>query len=255
MRAVNGPAKAGLYVLLGCLTAVPGVAHAQTAWRDHARVSINAGIQLPASRMFTATTTTTVYLEPATVNTAYQVPRGAFFDGGGLIRVRRAFGVGVAVSAFSGSQTADVAGSIPHPFFFNTPRALSGTTSPLERSETAVHIQAAYVIASKRVNVAIAGGPTFFNVSQDLVADAAYTDPYPHDAVTFTSATTSKVSESKLGFNAGVDIGVKLSKSFGVGGLVRFSRASVTFPLANTASGVSVDVGGLQAGGGVRFFF
>ena len=255
MRAVNGPAKAGHYVLLIGMLAMPGVAHAQTAWRDHARVSINAGIHLPASTTFNATTTTTVYLEPASINTAYQVPRGAFFDGGVLFRVRRAFGVGVAVSSFSGSQTADVTGSIPHPFFFNTPRALSGTTSALERSETAVHIQAAYVITSKRVNVAIAGGPTFFNVSQDLVADASYTDAYPHDSVTFTAATLSKVSQSKVGFNAGVDIGVKLSKSLGIGGLIRFSRASVTFPLANTASGVSTDVGGVQAGGGVRFFF
>jgi len=150
-----------------------------------------------------------------------------------------------------------VTGSIPHPFFFNTPRALSGTTSPLERSETAMHIQAAYVrlSKSKRIDVAIAGGPTFFTVSQELAADVTYTDAYPYDTLTFTGATSSKVSQTKVGFNAGVDIGWKLSDSFGVGGLVRFSRASLTFPLANTASGVSTTVGGLHAGGGVRFWF
>jgi len=210
---------------------------------------------LPSATTFSAATTKTVYLETSTINTAYSVPKGQFFDGGVLIRVAGGFGVGATVSSFTKSQAATVTGTIPHPFFFITPRAISGTTSALERSETGVHIQAAYVISAPRVDVAISGGPTFFNVSQDLVADVAYSETYPYDAVTFTSATVTKVSATKIGFNAGVDVGVKLSKNFGVGGLVRFSRASVNLPLPNTTSGVSADVGGVQAGGGVRFFF
>ena len=242
------------YVLLLAL-AVPGVAHAQTAWTDHARVSINFGIEQPAATTFSATTTTTVYRETASINTAYSPMKGKFFDGGVLVRVKRGFGAGVAVSAFSGSDAASITGSIPHPFFFNTPRSIGGTTSPLERSETAVHVLAGYVIVSGRLDVAISGGPSFFNVSQELVADATYAEAYPYDTTAFSSATTTKVSLSKLGFNVGADVGVKLSKNVGVGGLIRYSRASMTFPLTNTAGGVSVDVGGVQAGGGVRFFF
>ena len=180
---------------------------------------------------------------------------GTFVDGGVLIRLRGVFGVGAAVSSFTTSQTAAVTGTIPHPFFFNTLRPISGTTSPVERSETAIHIQAGYVISSKRVDVAITGGPTFFNVSQDLVADAMYTETYPYDTATFSAATISKASETTLGFNAGIDVGVKLSKNVGVGGLIRFSRASVNFPLPRTTSGVATDIGGVQFGGGVRFFF
>jgi hypothetical protein len=253
--AVTGPAQAGRYLLLGVLLAAPSVAQAQTTWQDHARVSINVGIAQPASTTFSATTTKPVYQETAAVNTAYATSKGLYFDGGVLIRVKGGFGAGVAVSAFSRSDAASVTGTIPHPFFFNTARAISGTTSPLERSETAVHIQAAYVFVSGRVDVAIAGGPSFFNVSQDLVADATYAEAYPYDTATFSAATVSKVSATKLGFNAGVDVGVKLSKNVGVGGLIRFSRATVNFPLPNTASGVSTDVGGIQASGGVRFFF
>jgi hypothetical protein len=233
--------------------ASPGVARAQ--WTDHARVSINAGIQQPASTTFTSTTTKSVFLETASINTTYDVPKSQFFDGGVLVRVKGGFGVGVAVSSFSKSSVATISGSIPHPFFFNTPRTLTGSATSLERSETGVHIQAAYVVSSKHVDVAISGGPTLFNVSQDLVADVAYADVYPYDSVTFTSATISKASATKLGFNVGADVGVKFSKNIGVGGLIRFSRATVNVPLTGTAAGVSADVGGLQAGGGVRLYF
>lgn len=251
MRACPGPGKAGHFLLL--LLAFPGIAHAQ--WTDHARVSINAGIQQPAATTFTSTTTKTVNLEPATINASYDTPKSQFFDGGVVVRVAGGFGVGVAVSSFTKSSGATISGSIPHPFFFNTPRTFTGSASSLERSETGVHVQAAYVVSSKHVDVAIAGGPTFFNVSQDLVADAAYADVYPYDTVTFTSATVSKVSATKVGFNVGGDVGWKFSKNVGVGGLIRFSRATVNFPLAGAASGVNVDVGGVQAGGGIRFYF
>lgn len=222
---------------------------------DRVRVSINLGVEL-AGAAFAATTTTPVYQESATVNTSYRIPAGLFFDGGVVARVGcSGFGVGAAVSSFTRSQAASVTGTIPHPFFFNTPRALSGTTAPLGRSETAVHVQAAFVSTSKRRDVVIAGGPSFFNVRQELVVDATYAEAYPYDTTTFTGATVSKASASKVGFNAGVDIGMKLSKKFGVGGAVRFSRATVNLPLATTTSGVNVDAGGLQAGGGVRLFF
>ncbi len=240
-------------LVLIAILAFPAAARAQ--WTDHARISINAGVDQQAATSFTGTTAKPVYAETATINTSYAVPNGQFFDGGVLIRVKGGFGVGAAVSAFSKSGAASVTGSIPHPFFFNTPRAISGTTSPLERRETAVHVQAAYVISSRRIDVAVAGGPTLFTVSQDLVADVAYSETYPYDTATFSSATISKVSATKLGFNAGADVGIKLSRNVGVGGLIRYSRASMNWPLPNAPSGVTADVGGVQAGGGVRFYF
>jgi len=240
------------YVLF-CVLAFPAAVSAQA--RPAARVSINLGAE-SAAGTFTSTTTAPVYQESSTVNASYSLPAGLFVDGGVVVRLgRRGFGVGTAVSWFTRSQAASVTGTIPHPFLFNTPRALSGTTSPLARGETAVHIQAAFVSTSKRRDVVIAGGPSFFHVSQELVGDATYAEAYPYDTTTFTGATVSKASASKLGFHAGVDVGMKLSKRFGVGGAVRFSRAMLNLPLARTTSGVNVDAGGLQAGGGVRLFF
>jgi hypothetical protein len=231
------------------------VAGAQTAQgNEKVRVSINVGGQL-SSTTFTTTTTSTVFLEPATISTSYTVPTGKLFDGGVLYRLAGGFGVGVAVSSYSERRDGPVTGSIPHPFFFNTPRALSGTAASLQRSEFDTHIQAAYVLAAKRYDVALFGGPTIFRVSQDLVANVVYVDDFPHDTVTFTSATTVRAQKTQTGFNVGVDVGYRLAPNLGVGGLVRFSRATLSFPLTGSAADVSVDAGGAQVAGGIRFFF
>jgi hypothetical protein len=230
-------------------------ASAQTnQWQDNARVSINFGEQV-SSTTFGTTTTSIVYLETATINTTYTVPKGPLFDGGILFRLRGSFGVGVAVSSYSKQSDAPVTGSIPHPFFFNANRALSGTATGLQRNEIAAHIQAAYVVESRRVDLAVFGGPTIFRVSQDVVLDAVYAETFPYDTVTFTSATTARAEGTKIGFNVGVDVGYRLSRTVGVGGLVRYSRATLSFPVTGSASNLSVDAGGLQAGGGVRFYF
>jgi hypothetical protein len=230
------------------------VAGAQTTQSiGKVRLSINFGGQL-SSATFTATTTSTVYLETATINSSYTVPKGKLFDGGVLVRVARSFGVGVSLSAYTVQSDVAVTGSIPHPFFFNTPRPLSGMARGLPRSEIAAHIQAAYVAASRELDFAIFGGPTIFRVSQDLVSNSPYTEAYPYDTVVFASATT-KAERTGIGFNVGVDVGYRFSRNVGVGGLVRYSRATLSLPLTGSASDVSVDAGGLQAGGGVRFYF
>jgi hypothetical protein len=231
------------------------VAGAQTTRRsEKVSVSINVGGQL-SSTTFTTTTNTPVYVETATITASYTAPKGKLFDAGFLYRPARNFGVGVAVSSYTERSDAPVKGSIPHPFVFNTPRSLTGTAAGLQRSELAAHIQAAYVIANKRYDVAVFGGPTIFRVSQDLVSNAVYAETYPYDTVTFTSATTVKAERTKTGFNVGVDAGYRLSPKVGVGGLVRFSRATVSLPLAGSASEVSADAGGPQVAGGVRFYF
>jgi hypothetical protein len=240
--------------LVGALSlgvATPGLAQSGPTSTDRVRVSINVGFQ-PSSEFETSVTKPS-YVENAVFKTSYTVSGGPMFDGGVAVRMAKNFGLGVAVSSFNRKNDAAVSGTIPHPFFYNTTRAISGTAPGLERSEVAAHIQAVYVMSGRKTDLAIAGGPSWFNVNQDLVTDVAYTESYPYDTAAFASATTSRVTQSKLGFNIGADIGVHLSRNLGVGGLVRFSRASVTLG----ANGVSVtaDAGGLQVGGGLRVFF
>ena len=133
---------------------------------------------------------------------------------------------------------------------------IAGTAGGLERNELVTHIQAAYVISSAgKVDFALSGGPSFFSVKQGLVSDITYTEQHPYDSATFATALTTTVGASKIGFNAGADVGVRLSKNVGVGGLVRFSRTSIEFPLPGATTNVKSDAGGVQVAGGLRLFF
>jgi len=240
--------------VLCCVLAYARASYAQSSWSDHARVSINIGAQ-PSTSSFNATTNIPVYQQTSTLTTTYAVPSGSFFDGGVILRVSGGFGIEVAASSFSRSESAFTSGTIPHPLVSNRPRPISGASSPLERDEVTGYLDAAYVFSAGHVDLAVSGGPAFFTVSQELVANVTFNETTPFDTVGFTGAVTTKAMATNIGFNAGVDVGVRLSKNVGVGGLIRYSRAAVTFPLANTPAGVHADVGGAQAGGGLRLYF
>jgi len=229
-------------------------ADAQSTWSDHARVSINVGVQQP-STTFAATNHPPVYEGTSTLTTAYSVPVAAVFDGDVILRTSGAFGIDVGISSFRKSQIAAITGTIPHPVLGNAPRPMSGSAGPLERSEIAGYIDAAYVMSTGAIDLAVSAGPSFFTVNQDLVTNVSFAESPSFDRVTFMGATVTNAGATKLGFNAGVDLGVKLSKNFGVGAMVRYSHASMVFPLVNAASGVSADAGGTHVGGGVRVYF
>lgn len=248
------------FICIGVLVLSAGAgtrtASAQSAaMGDRVRISINAGAQT-SSITFDGSNTKPVYLETEVVNTTYGVGRGQSFDGAALVRVVGNFGVGVAVSSFAKRQDAAVAATIPHPFFYNTPREIPGMAGGFERNEVVTHIQAAYVISfGGKVDCALSGGPSFFSVKQGLVSGVTFTESYPYDTATFTAASSTTVSATETGFNAGADFGVRLSKNVGVGGLVRFSRASIEFRLPGATTRVKSDAGGVQVAGGLRLFF
>ena len=171
------------------------------------------------------------------------------------MRVWRNLAVGVAVSAFGKESDTSVTARIPHPFFFDRDRQVSGSPGDLRREETAVHVQAIWVVpVSAALEVAVFGGPTFFNISQDLVTDVLFTQVYPYDTATYAGISTGRQSESKVGFNVGADVSFYFSGHVGVGWLARFSRATIDLPSQDGGT-VTVDTGGFQTGGGLRLRF
>jgi hypothetical protein len=235
--------------------AAASTASAQGPWEDRVRAGVNVGVQ-PSSTTFAGSTEKTVYLEDAVLDTTYGVGSGRSFDAGVLFRVAGSFGLGIAVSSFAQEEGGAVSATIPHPFFFNARRSIAGTSAGLERRELVTHLHAAYVFtAGRRLDVAISGGPSFFKIEQGLVSDVTFAESYPYDTAAFSSASIETVSSTKVGFNAGVDVGVRLARQIGVGALVRFSRISVEFPLAGASAPVESDAGGVQVAGGVRLFF
>jgi opacity protein-like surface antigen len=217
-------------------------------------VSANGGYQA-TSTDFRDTVAFTEFLEEAQVESSYSVSTGPQLDVAGAVRLWRLVGVGVGVTRFSRTGGASVAAEIPHPFFFDRPRAIEGEASGLKREELAVHLQAvAFLPTPGRFSVALFGGPSLFSVKQGLVSRVEYNQEYPYDTAAFSGTRTDRASESNLGFNAGADVGFFLSRNVGVGGVIRFSRAAMELTSADGDS-VTFDAGGFQAGGGLRLRF
>lgn len=225
-------------------------AHAQTAWTDRGYINVSGWYQT-AAPSFSNTVRPIDFAEASVVDTSYKTSSIPGFDAGGGVRVWRNLAVGLDVSRFSKKTGGAVSAQIPHPFFFNRARPVSGDASGLTRDETAVHLQALWMLPlGERWRLALTGGPSWFAVGQDLVSDVTVTQTYPYDTAAFASASSVHRFHSQIGFNSGADVSCQLRPHVGLGVGVTFSHASV--PLDNA---VSVDAGGAHVGGGIRFSF
>jgi hypothetical protein len=213
------------------------------------------GTRQGTSTAFTGTTTFSQNAETGSVITNYDGPHPLAVDVAGTGRVWRDLAVMLAVTSSFQKGDGAVSAGIPHPFVFNTPRNVSGVAAGLKRQEIAVHLDPSVLVSIGRATqLAIFGGPSYFRVKQGLVAGVTSTDVYPYDTATFVSATTVETSQSHLGFNAGFDVAVGMSKHVGVGAIARYSRATLTLQ-AGDGGDVEVRAGGMQIGGGLRFRF
>lgn len=241
--------------VLACVAvslSVGAPAAAQSA-SDRFVVSINAGIQTTA-RHLSDHFEFERNIETATVDVRYPSGSGVLVDGGVGIRLWKRLGAGLAVSRFTHDGSAHVEAAIPHPFLLKQPRAISGEASSITRTETGVHLQLLYTIASsRRFRLTLSGGPSRLELRQELVSDVLYDESYPYDTATFRSATTHVSTASKMGGNAGFDVSWMLARHFGVGGMARFTRSSMD--LTADTRHIRVEAGGVQAGAGVRVMF
>jgi hypothetical protein len=218
---------------------------ASTQVAPRAVISVNGGYQ-SASQTFREEQTFSLHQETARYTSSYEVKSAPTVDAGGFVRLWRQVGVGVAFTSFKDDRDITIEGTLPHPFVFDRGRAISGT-APGTREEIAVHLNAAYFLPLNRKLLIVAfGGPSFFSAKQSVVGTISYSESYPYDTATFTSANVEQEKESKVGFNVGADVSYYFTKYIGVGGIVRFSRASVPFSLGD------LDVGGAEVGGGIR---
>lgn len=246
----RGPMR--LPATIACTIAVltPAVAAAQpTPWTDRGYVAINGFYQSTSS--FSDLVRPVQGGEAAQIDTSYGVAGMPGFDAGAGVRLWRNLALGVDAGYASTSKHASVTAQVPHPFYFNRPRPVSGDTTGLSRSETAINVEALLMVPIRaRWQAAVFGGPTWFMVDQDLVTNVTVSESYPFDTATFAGATVVRQSHSAAGFNVGGDLSYILRPHVGVGFDVRYSRATV----ALTGS-ATVVAGGSHVGGGIRFRF
>jgi opacity protein-like surface antigen len=215
---------------------------------------VGLGEQL-TTRTFSNSATFRVNAEDARFDSTYTEGSDLFFKANGGYLFSDHFGVGAGVTRFSTSTDAEVAASIPHPFFFRRPRTIQGTATGVERQERSVDLHLlATTTLGERLQLTIFGGPSFFRVQQDLATAVTYTEVYPYDEAAFEGTTTISAKESMTGFNVGGNVVFPLTERLGVGGDVQFSRAAADLS-DGSATRVKVDAGGVQVTAGVRVAF
>ena len=209
-------------------------------------MTFGGGIQI-ASDQFSETHSEPLYGEQKTWTADYDITNGLGLEVGGAGRVWRNLFVGGTYSYGHEAGAANITGQIPHPFFFNQPRAISGQSDDLSHDEHGGHFSAYWIVpAGRRVEVALFGGPSIIYVSRQMVKDVEFTETYPYDTAEFSKATTGKASKTGFGAHGGASVSYLVTREIGVGGSVRYSWASVDLPTPSGGS-VSVDPGGVQA--------
>jgi hypothetical protein len=212
------------------------------------------GLYQSTSNAFTATTVLTRNAEQGSVTTSYEAGRPPVLDLGARGWTSRNVAVGASITWLSQHTNGAIAATVPHPFFFNRLRPVSGVGSDLPREEIALHLEVSGVVPIGRVlQASVFAGPSYFHLKQGIVDEVGLNETYPYDTATFASATTADVSKSAFGFNAGFDVSAKVARRIALGVTARYSRANAKLP--DSAEGVTVRVGGLQVGAGVRFGF
>jgi outer membrane protein with beta-barrel domain len=237
------------------LLAIPSLALAQPAAKPtRFTIGVSGGVQQAAedvSDHFSVPRN----VETEVVDVTYSMKPWGLIDLAAGYRLWKNLGAGVAVSVTSGTGKADVTATVPHPFFFNQPRTVTGTENDIAHSETGVHLQLQYLVpASGRVHFILEGGPSWLNVDHEVATDVTVTESYPYDAAAFGGAVTKSTKGSAVGFNAGIDVTWLFAESVGVGGIVRYTRADVDLKAVEGRS-LTIKAGGLQGGVGIRVLF
>jgi hypothetical protein len=230
-------------------------------------IDVNGGAQ-PQSQTLDASASSPLYSETAIVNSAQGIDGGALFDISGGYRIRPAFAVGIGFSVFSKSGEGSFIASIPDPLIRNRRTTLPGSASGLKHREIGTHVMAVWLVprfASPRfakIDVAIFGGPSFFQLSQDVMTAAV---PAGTQTVNVTSL---REKGNALGGTVGINLNYMFAPRsgsapasgsaptsssalrYGIGIFLRYAGASADLPSAD-----NVRVGGFQAGGGLRLRF
>ena len=238
--------------LLGlCLFAAPATAQ---AWPQRMWVTVSGGLQNAAAGGFSDSFTLQQYTETGQVAVHAPVKNGGLFAGSFGVRVWQRLGVGFMVTRSTSTGTATIDASIPHPLYDNQPRSISGS-SPTHHNETGAHVQLAMLLPlSPRIRVILSGGPSMLKVEQTVVSNVQYSQSYPYDTASFTSATASLANDTVIGFNVGGDVAWMFSKSLGAGMMAQYAGGTAKL---NAGGGrtVSVKAGGACVGAGIRASF
>jgi hypothetical protein len=147
--------------------------------------------------------------------------------------------------------------------FVQAPRPLQSTLfsidsdvgSVLERKDWMLDFNVQYLYAGARWRGIVLGGPTVFHTKAEMVRTITYTQPATTGLVNITGFVFDPISGTAWGFNVGGDLSYFPWKHVGFGGgaTLNNGQLTITDPLSNNATDLTV--GALSVIAGPRFRF
>jgi hypothetical protein len=243
-----------IVLIAGLLLADASNTAAQTPLNGKVFINVSGGAQTQ-SRTIDNSGSLSVFLQTASWTTSESVPNGGLFDVSVGYKIWRDFGVALGYSHFSRTGTVVGSASIPSPVSFSRPPTqLPISEAAAARSDRNVYLVAMWFFPIKeKIDVALAIGPSFTRVQQDLVVDSqAFRQNIVNAANASTNITPIVQNESGTakGINVGVDAQYMFTPIIGAGIFVRYNGGSVDLPDA-----AELKTGGAQIGVGARLRF
>lgn len=174
--------------------------------------------------------------EVATFKATYPEPSGSgvfpAYVGGGFMLTRK-IAVGLSYSRISRNSEVNLEAQVPHPTFFNALASAAGSTgATLSGTESAVHVSLGFVpVRSKRVEVRLTAGPSFFTLTRDMTSEVQYEQTFNslnlQNNITINGMSSREISGSKVGYHVGTDVTYFVHRLIGIAGGVRYGRATV----------------------------
>lgn len=245
-------------------------------WGGRAFATFNVGAQT-GSPPFDYNYVTTLFDQNATAGLKTPGKTGLTFDAGAGVRLVQNLGVGVTFSRYSSQRTATLTTTIPSPLnpYFPSEASTISKELPLQREESAIHIQAIYrVPLGARMQVGAFGGPSYFRCADDHITKFSLQGSYSPNggwAVSYSDVQQLIDRGSAWGYHGGGSVTFLASRHVGVGLTVRYSTAShtTTNHLSDTNQlndfavwggdtgtlSVKMKHGGVQWNGGVSLHF
>lgn len=197
------------------------------------------------------------YGEAARFESSHVISDAPMGDVGGSLRLWRELSVGGSYAHIETTDGTTLTGHVPHPLEANNPRVITPQSlSFIHRAQVGHAFGAWRIPVVDKLDVSVFGGASFFNVTQGVVTNVTVAEAGgpPFTAVDVEQVQRGKHRRNGVGGHAGVDVTYLLTTSVGVGLLVRYSNGLVRLPSAGSRT-LSLTVGGLELGGGVRFRF
>ncbi len=185
---------------------------------------------------------------------------GPHIDVGGSLRVWRKLVFGASYTQVSGSGSAMVTGTVPHPLDVGRDRTTTQTVA-LSYRERATAVYLGWRLPLRpALEMELSGGPSYLSLTRgvpaNLIARETGGPPFAEVAL---QVETGEHTRNGVGFHAGIDITYLLISAasmpqLGIGFFARVTSGSVRMPLDADRSQNQV-VGGIQTGAGLRLRF